>query len=102
MTKYVYIWEYKVNFNFINEFERHYNSQGSWVKLFKKANGYIETHFFKDKTEINRYVTVDYWESYEAYKTFREKFSFQFDELDNKCEQYTIKENKIGDFILIE
>ncbi|MHA2105650.1 MAG: antibiotic biosynthesis monooxygenase family protein [Candidatus Hodarchaeales archaeon] len=102
MSKYVYIWEYKVKSEFINKFEEAYNSQGLWVSLFKKANGYLETQFFKDKSDPSRYVTVDYWSSHEAHQLFRKDFEMQFEELDNQCEQYTKEEKKIGDFNVFE
>jgi heme-degrading monooxygenase HmoA len=102
MPKYVYIWEYKVKPDFIEEFEEAYNSQGKWVGLFKKANGHLETYFFKDQTDPFRYVTVDYWTSYEAHQLFRKDFDIEFQELDKICEEYTIKEKKIGDFSVIE
>ncbi|MHA1984122.1 MAG: antibiotic biosynthesis monooxygenase family protein [Candidatus Hodarchaeales archaeon] len=102
MSKYVYIWEYKVKPGFIKEFEEAYNSQGTWVELLKRANGYLETYFFKDKTDPFRYVTVDYWSSFEEHQLFRRTFDIQFQELDKKCEQYTLDEKKIGDFSVIE
>ena len=102
MAKYVYIWEYKAKNNSIKEFEEFYNSQGTWVELFKLANGYIKTDFFKDKIEHNRFITVDYWESYEAYDQFRIDFDEKFQELDQKCAHYTLGEKKMGEFTLIE
>lgn len=102
MSKYVYIWEYHVKKEFINKFEETYSPHGIWVSLFKKADGYLETHFFEDKTDPSRYVTVDYWISHEAYQIFRKNFENEFEKLDKMCEEYTIEEKKIGDFRIIE
>ncbi len=95
---YMYMWEYHVNPNHINDFEKAYGPTGDWVQLFKKAEGYIETELHKDINNEGRYITVDYWQSKEFCMNFRDKFKNEFNEIDERCEAYTIKEISLGEF----
>jgi hypothetical protein len=47
------------------------------------------------------YITVDYWESYDAVQVFRKKFSQEFLVLDEKCERFTNTEIYLGDFDIV-
>ena len=101
MKKFTYIWEYLVKSDYITEFEKAYNPDGTWVKLFRQASGYIQTEFHHDRADPSRYVTIDYWESQKTHKAFREQFSQQFQELDRFCEQFTKNERFLGNFDMI-
>lgn len=95
---YAYIWQYFVRPERCAEFETHYGPEGSWVKLFRQHGGYIRTELHRDMVEANRYLTIDYWQSKEAFADFRKEFASQFEELDRKCELLTAKETCIGEF----
>ncbi len=99
---YMYMWEYHVSKNHIDEFEKAYGLNGDWVNLFKKAEGYIETELHKDINNEGRYITVDYWQSKEACINFRNKYQKEFNEIDERCETYTVKEISLGEFYKIE
>lgn len=100
MKKFTYIWEYLVNSDFSTEFETAYHPEGTWVKLFQQANGYIRTELHHDRADPVRYVTIDYWESQKSHKKFREQFTEQFLELDRFCEKFTKSERFLGNFNL--
>ena len=101
MSVFTYSWEYYVNSDYKNDFIKEYNQQGSWVTLFKNVDGYIKTELLKDRNDGTRFITIDYWKSYEHYKSFIDKYKTEIEELDKKCEAYTVKEKKIGDFMLL-
>lgn len=98
MTAYTYLWEFIVESDHVNEFERHYGPQGSWVQLFRQAPGYIQTIFLRDSTDPRRFVTIDRWENAEAYQAFRSAFSLQYADLDRRCERLTTREISLGSF----
>ena len=98
MTAYTSLREFIVATRHLNEFERHYGPQGSWVQLFSQSAGYIQTLLLRDSTDPRRFVTVDRWESDDAYRKFRSTFSRQYADLDCRCEQLTVRESLIGEF----
>ena len=71
MTPYVYVWEFKVRPGCEAEFERNYGPDGSWVELFRAAHGYLDTILLRDLGRGRRYLTIDRWESEDAYRSFR-------------------------------
>ncbi len=95
---YVCIWEYIVKPEYAEVFENTYKYDGAWVKLFKKASGYLGTELLKDNKNKNRFVTVDMWESPESRAEFMKRFADQYKELDLTCEEYTVSENLLGEF----
>ena len=98
MTGYTYLWEFIVEPEHADEFERHYGPQGSWVQLFRQAPGYIETLLLQDSTNPHRFITLDRWNNDAAYRKFRSEFSQQYAALDSRCEKLTIRETLIGEF----
>jgi len=97
----VYVWEYKVRADRIEEFLSAYGPGGDWVKLFEKAEGYISTELLEDSEVPLRFLTVDQWRSKAARDRFRDAFDEEFRELDSRCEGFTEKEIFLGDFEVV-
>lgn len=98
MSPYIYIWEFQVRPGREDEFEHHYGSGGSWVRLFRTAAGYVDTVLLRDLTLLHRYVTIDRWESEAAYRAFRQACAADFEALDSLCESLTDSEREVGQF----
>lgn len=97
-ARFVYIWEYRVKEDSIEEFHRHYGPDGDWVKLFSRAQGYVMTHLYRDIHQPDRFITADYWTSKEARDRFQKTFSAEFAAIDAVCDRLTSEEKFIGDF----
>jgi len=95
---YAYVWEFRVPLDLHAEFEQHYGPGGTWAQLFGGSAGYIETLLLKDRSTVDRYVTVDRWRDEEAFRVFRSSFSQQYEELDRECGRLTADETLIGEF----
>jgi heme-degrading monooxygenase HmoA len=95
---YIYAWEFTAAPDKLEEFKRVYGAEGDWVKLFRRASGYIRSELIQDQANPARFVTVDYWESEDAWRAFRDKFLHEYENLDVVCEQVTIREREIGRF----
>jgi heme-degrading monooxygenase HmoA len=95
---FMYAWEFLAAPGKIPEFRRVYGADGDWVKLFRRAPGYIRSDLYQDQANSQRFMTVDHWESEDAWRAFREKFRHEYEDLDVICEQVTIKEREIGRF----
>jgi heme-degrading monooxygenase HmoA len=99
VTRYTYIWEFHVEPARRAEFEQCYGPSGPWSALFRRADGYIETVLLRDRSDTSRYVTIDTWQSVEAYRAFRARFSQEYDDLDRECERLTSQEASLGEFL---
>lgn len=95
---YVIAWEFIIRAESAAQFEAAYGPEGEWVRLFFKAGGYRETQLLRDMTDPLRYVTLDYWQSREAYDQFRKTHVEEYKALDERCEQLTVRETKLGEF----
>jgi heme-degrading monooxygenase HmoA len=93
-----YLWEFIVEPERVEEFQRHYGPQGSWVELFRQAPGYIQTLLLQDSTDRRRFITIDRWENAEAYHAFRSAFAGQYADLDKRFERLTTRETSLGSF----
>ena len=96
--EYIYVWDFVVSKSSVLEFEKCYGPNGEWAKLFRRNAGYLKTELIKDKTDPQRYLTIDYWQSEKHYADFLAKYKFEYDELDRKFEALTVQETKIGVF----
>ena len=96
------IWEFDVPAAAEAEFRRHYGPGGSWVALFRNDPAFIETLLLQDPSREGRYVTIDRWQSAEAYRLFRQKFGEQYHALDQTCERLTKKETNLGSFLVVD
>src|SRR5262245_2421788 len=95
------IWEFEVPAPAEAEFQRHYGLRGSWVELFRRDPAFIETLLLQDPARPGRYVTIDRWHSAEAYRSFRQRFSAQYEALDRACEALTRRETDLGSFLVV-
>ena len=93
-----YLWEFTVRADRLEEFQREYRPQGSWVAFFRRAGGYIDSVLLRDSANPGRFVTIDRWQSAEAYRAFRAAFAEQYAELDRRCERLTVQETALGAF----
>lgn len=95
---YMYIWFYKINPSYVEEFEKEYGANGKWIKLFQNSPHYQETILLKNSDQPHSYRTIDIWDNYEAYINFKTENEKEFNEIDNYCEQFTLKEQFEGNF----
>jgi len=95
---FVYIWTYRVSLQRADEFRRLYGPEGAWVRLFRQAPGYLGTELYRDRDDGDRYLSIDRWESEEAFRDFRSRFAEEFERLDSDGEQLTLEETPLGEF----
>jgi heme-degrading monooxygenase HmoA len=98
MPTYSYVWQFQVSADCVADFESHYAPGGSWTDLFQLSRGYVGTVLLKNRANPLRYVTIDTWESLEAYQQFRITFEAQYQHLDACCAGFTTSEVSLGEF----
>ena len=92
----VIIWEYRVRNDHVSEFERIYSANGLWKELFQQAEGYLGTELLTDTNNPYRYITIDRWDSPQAYETFLSQWKAEYASLDTQCEGLTENEFLVG------
>lgn len=102
MGCHVIIWEYRVPAASESAFLEHYGPDGSWARLFRRAEGWIDTRLLRDASVAGRYVTVDRWESAAAFAKFRALSGHEYEALDRQCEALTEAETPLGSFAEVE
>jgi hypothetical protein len=101
LPKFVYVWEYFVRRDNVDEFESMYGPRGDWAQLFSRSADYFRTDLYRDVSNPRRFVTVDFWASKAARVGFREEVAAEFEILDTKGERLTETERFIGDFEVV-
>ena len=95
---YCYVWSFTVRPEYVDEFQVAYGPTGDWARFFASDPGYIRTSLLADRQNPTRFLTLDFWSSYEACVSFREGFSSQFEALDKSFERFTTEEVQFGSF----
>jgi heme-degrading monooxygenase HmoA len=91
-------WEFEVKPGCEERFQSVYGAEGEWVRLFRGDPGFIETRLLKDPSAENKFVTVDFWSSREAYESFKELNHAAYVATDKQCESLTESERCLGNF----
>ena len=89
------VWRFEVREERIAEFERHYGRDGSWAQLFRKGRGFIGTELFRSTSENGVYLTIDTWESEDAFHDFKRVHAVDYEALDRECESMTVREHRV-------
>ncbi len=92
------LWEYSVPLEHLTEFERHYDSSGTWVIFFRKAAAYHGTVLLRDPDTPGRYITFDHWDSFGAYQSFCAEHEAEYRRIDAMCASLTTSERRLGLF----
>ena len=96
--KYLIVWEFRVKLGKNAEFESAYGPGGVWAAFFSRGTGYVATELSLDQADCQRYVTLDFWSSREAYELFRQQWAEEYGAIDGSCEGMTESEAEVGCF----
>lgn len=96
--RYLIIWEFRVRAGMEEQFEKVYGPRGRLGSIFCPGEGFVKTELNHDLKESQRYVTLDFWVSREAYENFRQQYAADYGALDQEFEKLTEKELEIGKF----
>ena len=95
---YATLWEFVVAPAKQAEFEAHYGPDGTWARLFRRAPGYVGSELLRDRADPLRYLTIDRWESRDAWQAFRSGYSADYERLDREFEGLTAREAPLGEY----
>jgi len=97
---FVILWQFDISEEKIAGFEAAYGPQGSWATLFARSAEHQGTELLKDAYVPGRYVTLDRWQSEEAFRAFRAQYDAEYEALDRACDSVTSAETRIGAFLV--
>jgi len=95
---FVALWEFEVKPGDEEKFEKVYGADGAWAKLFLQDPQYRGTRLVKDVERDRVYLTLDFWETRDAYEKFKEENAAEYERIDRECEGMTVREVKIGEY----
>jgi heme-degrading monooxygenase HmoA len=95
---FVRIWQFRARPDKADEFRSAYGLAGAWASLFGRAAGYLGTELLESTTEPTTYLTVDRWESAEAWAALLRVWPEDYAAVDRQCESFTIAEVEVGTF----
>jgi heme-degrading monooxygenase HmoA len=93
---FIIVWEYQVRADSNAEFEEVYGENGAWVELFQEESGYADTELLQDEQDAQRYLTIDRWDSQQAYERFYRERRDKYENLDARCRELTENESLLG------
>lgn len=93
---FVVVWQFEIAAEKIAAFEAAYGPDGSWAKLFRNSIDYKGTELLRDAYIPGIYLTIDRWQSEEAFRAFRKAHDAEYEALDRACDELTAQETRIG------
>ena len=95
------LWEYEVKSGCEERFESAYGPGGDWARLFRSDSNYRATRLLGDPFRPAIYLTLDFWNSREAYEQSMTTHKGEYEMLDAAGEELTNKERRIGWYELV-
>ncbi len=92
------VWEYEVRAEHAAAFEELYGAEGDWARLFRRAEGYVETRLYRDTATPTLYLTIDRWRSRAAFEAFVRAAGPAYAALDSRGDTLTVRERRLGAF----
>ena len=97
---FVVVWRFEIAEEKIAAFEAAYGPEGAWAALFRSSPEYRGTELLRDAYVPGSYLTVDRWESEEAFRAFRKEHDADYERLDRTCDDLTARETRIGAYTM--
>jgi heme-degrading monooxygenase HmoA len=92
---FVIVWEFRAKRDCLPDFERAYEPNGDWGRLFQREPGFAGTQLLRDREDITRFLTVDTWKTRDDYEAFRAQFDSDYLAIDARTEAFTDSEERI-------
>jgi quinol monooxygenase YgiN len=95
---FIRIWQFRVASDKADEFREAYGPEGAWAALFRRETGFLGTELLQSATHPNVFLTIDSWDSPEAWAAFLRTWGDDYLALDRRCENLAVTESEIGTF----
>jgi heme-degrading monooxygenase HmoA len=95
---YVRVWQFRVPSEKADEFQAAYGPDGDWAQLFRREAGFLGTELLHSATHPNIFLTIDRWDSVEAWAAFLRAWGDEYVALDHRSKSLIVSEGEIGNF----
>jgi hypothetical protein len=92
------LWEFDVKPGLESRFEKVHGPDGDWAQFFRGDPHYRETRLLRGALRPRADLTLDFWDSRDAYAHFRQQNREAYLVLDHACEAMTLSEKHLGSF----
>jgi heme-degrading monooxygenase HmoA len=92
------IWQFRVASEQADEFRRVYGPAGAWAELFAREIGFLGTELLQSTSDPDIFVTMDSWDSTEAWAAFLRAWGDDYTALDHQTQSLVTSEDEIGAF----
>jgi heme-degrading monooxygenase HmoA len=92
------VWQFKCRDGRAADFEKAYDSNGDWARLFARGSGFLGTELLRSSNEPSRYLTIDCWAKEADFETFKAQWGSEYHALDEKCADLSEQEELLGRF----
>ena len=92
---YLIVWEFTVPPEHHAGFIAKYRGDGEWARLFGHSPKWKGTELLRHADEPGHFLTIDRWESKEAWESFRASYAAEYLALDLACAGLTTDERQI-------
>ena len=95
---YAIVWTYTVRPGQAEPFAEAYGPTGPWAQLFMAADGYLGTELLQCEERPEDFITIDRWDSREAFVAFMGEQADAYQDLDEQFAHLTLIETRLGAF----
>jgi quinol monooxygenase YgiN len=95
---FVRICQFRVPSEKTEEFRDVYGPTGEWARLFRRETAFLGTELLQSATHSDIFLTIDRWDSIEAWAAFLRAWGDEYAALNHRCEMLTAAEEEIGTF----
>jgi heme-degrading monooxygenase HmoA len=92
---FIRIWQYVVDPDKAARFVSSYGPDGEWAQLFGRSTGYLDTALHQDLGYSGRFLTVDRWNSEQAWRDFHATHFAEYHQLDERLRCLTIEQRPL-------
>lgn len=93
------LWRYEVRSEHRAHFEESYGPAGEWARLFAQSADFRGTELLRGD---DHYLTIDRWESKEAFAAFMADHEADYRDLDSRTEGWTLSETRLSEFETVD
>lgn len=97
---YAIVWTYTTRPGQAEAFSEAYGPAGPWAQLFMSAEGYLGTELMRSEERPEEFITIDRWDSREAFVGFMAESGDDYQGLDEQFAGLTLIETRLGAFSL--
>jgi hypothetical protein len=96
------VWQFTIQENAGDEFERFYGADGEWTKLSRKSRSFLGSSFLKDLAAPERYLLVEYWSEMFVYEKHVADFARELEVLDEHRRVFVNRVESLGVFTALD